>query len=236
MFARLHFLVLFMVMGGGWVAAQVAPSLTDKDPQVRRAAVKALGQMKDAVVAAPLLTRALDDQDPGVRLEAARALAAFDDPKALPVLLRALKDADPDVRAGAAEGLGTLHDPGTVPALVKASEDADRRVRLAVLGALLEIRSPLAVPALRVPRQTERDDIVKRKDAAHIAAAEHAVVGQAYQVAGIGRGNFADTHLGQSGRVVIDRVHIRGERGEGVAHAERAGRRPEILKIRVREF
>ena len=88
-------------------ASALLPLLADDDPDVVRAAARALGSIHDSAAAAPLaeaLTQA--DQPLLVRRALAAALAAAPHPDAQPALLQALGDPDPQVRGYAAEALG----------------------------------------------------------------------------------------------------------------------------------
>ena len=151
-----------------------------KDPnvEVRRAAVRSLGQHKSAA-AIPALREALRDSDPEVRGSALEALSEMEDAgsadaivamlkdsnrevraKALSALTNleltsvpagyrdALKDPDPDVRHQAAHVAGHFEDAAAVPTLRTMLEDPNAEVREAAVEALASIRNEAAIQAL----------------------------------------------------------------------------------------
>ncbi|HZC79685.1 MAG TPA: HEAT repeat domain-containing protein, partial [Ktedonobacterales bacterium] len=71
-------------------------ALRDNEPELRRMAAFALGEMDD-IKAAPLLAGALRDQDAETRAMAAEALGKLKDPASVPALMSRLDDADPRV-------------------------------------------------------------------------------------------------------------------------------------------
>jgi len=71
-------------------------ALRDPQPELKRMAVFALGEMDDTK-AAPLLALALEDADPGTRAMAAEALGKLKDTASVPALMTHMKDPDVDV-------------------------------------------------------------------------------------------------------------------------------------------
>jgi beta-lactamase regulating signal transducer with metallopeptidase domain len=151
-----------------------------KDPnvEVRRAAVRSLGQHKSPA-AIPALREALRDSDAEVRGSALEALSEMEDAgsadaivamlrdsnrevraKALSALTNleltsppagyrdALKDPDPDVRHQAAHVAGHFEDAAAVPTLRTMLEDSNAEVREAAVEALASIRNEAAIQAL----------------------------------------------------------------------------------------
>ena len=151
-----------------------------KDPnvEVRRAAVRSLGQHKSPA-AIPALREALRDADAEVRGSALEALSEMEDAgsadaivamlkdsnrevraKALSALTNleltgvpagyrdALKDPDPDVRHQAAHVAGHFEDAAAVPTLRTMLEDPNADVREAAVEALASIRNEAAIQAL----------------------------------------------------------------------------------------
>jgi beta-lactamase regulating signal transducer with metallopeptidase domain len=151
-----------------------------KDPnvEVRRAAVRSLGQHKSPA-ALPALREALRDSDAEVRGSALEALSEMEDAgsadaivamlkdsnrevraKALSALTNleltgipagyrdALKDPDPDVRHQAAHVAGHFEDAAAVPTLRTMLEDPNAEVREAAVEALASIRNEAAIQAL----------------------------------------------------------------------------------------
>ncbi len=97
-------------------------AMTDTDPELRRMAVFALGEMDD-IKAAPLLALAAADSDPQVRALAAEALGKLKDPASAPALGRLLDDPDAEVAGMALLALWKLDTGNTLPVLVgRASE------------------------------------------------------------------------------------------------------------------
>lgn len=103
-------------------------AVDDADPEVRAAAVEALGQLRDEEGLEPLL-RGMQDEDEGVRLAAAEAAPLFRDRRAIEPLLAALNDREPLVRVAACEALGKLAAREAVPALVERLLDINALVR-----------------------------------------------------------------------------------------------------------
>lgn len=93
----------------------------DKDSkEIRCAAVKALGELKDAQAVTPLTMTLLNDEHPHVRECAAQALGKLGDVRAVEALITTLeKKIERDyVRCAAAEALGALGDTRAVEPLV----------------------------------------------------------------------------------------------------------------------
>ena len=82
--------------------------LNSPDDFDREDAAKALGQMGDERIVAPLI-QALRDSEVAVRWEAARALSIIGQPAVAP-LLKLLNDSDADVRGHSAHALGDIRD------------------------------------------------------------------------------------------------------------------------------
>lgn len=94
--------------------------LADSDPEVRRRAAWALGELEQPR-AVQGLEEALDDADPRVRVMAAWALGEIKDPEAGPGLIRALSDPEPCVQEMAVLALGEIQDPSARAALEDVS-------------------------------------------------------------------------------------------------------------------
>ena len=101
---------------GGMEARTAVPVLTkllaDRDAQVRRWAVAALGEIADQETVAALSRVLTKDPDPGVRIEAAFRLGKFGGVAARPALTAALMDANADVRRLANAALQELAGGG----------------------------------------------------------------------------------------------------------------------------
>ncbi len=102
-------------------------ALEAADAEIRRRAVKVLGEIRSSRAVESLIT-ALKDKDQGVRQWAAKALGAIGDLRAVEPLIAALKDKDQGVRQWAVEALGVIGDPAVEP-LIAALKDEDQGVR-----------------------------------------------------------------------------------------------------------
>ena len=127
--------------------APLIETYNEKDPNMRWAAVKALGEIGDAR-AVELLIAAMRDEDSYVREEATWALGENRENKALEKLKDALKDEIWQVRKAAAWALGEIGDSSTVKPLKTALEDEVWRVGEAAAEALEIIGTPEALKAL----------------------------------------------------------------------------------------
>jgi HEAT repeat protein len=108
--------------------------------EVRRAAVVALGAIKDAD-SVPALLDCLKDNGVEIRRAAVGALGSIKHPGSVPALLDCLKEDTGEIRLAAAEALGTINDPRAVPALMHCLKDDSEEVRRAASGALAQAHS-----------------------------------------------------------------------------------------------
>jgi HEAT repeat protein len=143
--------------------------LTNKDPEERLAAVRALGHLAPAAGRiVPVLLPVLKDQDSEVQLEAIRTFARFGAAgrPALDALKEALRDPSKPTQAAAAEALWRVDARAdlAVPVLAELLSEKDAPLRLEV-AAVLGRMAPYAreaVPALtRALRQANRPDRLK---------------------------------------------------------------------------
>ncbi len=115
--------------------------------EVRRRAVKALGELKDAIVVPTLLAR-LGDSAPEVRAVAGEALAARKETKATPRLYLLLKRGD----MGAAGPIAVLATPDLVPQIAELAGSVDDSVLATALGEYVkrtDVPDKLRVDVLR---------------------------------------------------------------------------------------
>lgn len=137
-------------IAGKAVAALVA-AVDDADHVVRRAAVGALGSIRDAAAFDALAAALAQTNDASLRAGAAEALGELGDPRAVPLLQAALKaDDSAYVRARVARGLGRGHfgDGVVVSLRLAACGDKEPPVREAAKAALGEIGTPAALEAI----------------------------------------------------------------------------------------
>ena len=123
--------------------------LTDQHPNVRRAAAKALGETKGAVII-PQLLLLLKDNDASVRFVAREALVQLGAKSAAPDLILLLKDRHPGARETAARLLGDLEIQDATSCLIPLLKDEVSRVREASAWALERLKAESAAPHLRV--------------------------------------------------------------------------------------
>ena len=135
-------------------------AIRDKEPDVRRAAAQALGELHHRRAARPLIGAMLNDEDVGVRAAAANALGELGDRRAFEPLMSSLGNPgeDPRVRGMAAEALAGLSDRRAVPALITGLSDPAPEVRFWCAFALGELGDPFALAELE--RVTATDDAV----------------------------------------------------------------------------
>jgi len=132
--------------------------LGDRDDQVRRAAIRALGVVGPRVSddPPPALIAALEDDSAGNRAAAVDALVKFTHGlhRSLPSLLRFLEKARPEARKDYVRLLGCIKPPTfpaeVVPAFIMALESRHREVRYLAASRLASFKSDAkaAIPAL----------------------------------------------------------------------------------------
>jgi hypothetical protein len=116
--------------------------IEDKEADVRRNVMWAMGEIGDVSAVIEVRTR-LTDHERAVRLEAAKALAKLPSPNAILWLGQALtRDGEPEVRAASAKALGKVSDANAADWLVRGLRDKERAVLVAAADALREIGKP----------------------------------------------------------------------------------------------
>ncbi len=121
-------------------------ALKDSDPNVRRNAAWAIGEIRDGdkinrqIALEPLIELLRRDEDAWVRRAAVFALSELKDPRSAPALIDSLRDENAGVREMAANALGEMKEAGAVEPLKIALKDSDKRVREMASWALDEIK------------------------------------------------------------------------------------------------
>ena len=133
--------------------------LQDKDPSLRKAAARALGELGDSRAVTPLITALGDEGNHEVWEAVAVSLRRLKDPRAVEPLVAALKHEDTKIRQWAAAVLGDLEDRRALGPLVAAigSEDSELRERAAV--SLVKLKDPRAVEPLIAALKYETTEI-----------------------------------------------------------------------------
>lgn len=139
-----------MILFGGTAAEATEPLtklVTDKNPDVRRHAVVALGEIgpKAKSGADALHKAAREDGNPSVRVWAARSLARVDEKRVKDAVEDLAKFLDESKSAGdritAIEGLGVIGSKDAVPALEKLKGAENKNEREAARKALLAVEA-----------------------------------------------------------------------------------------------
>jgi HEAT repeat protein len=127
-------------------AEAVAFALSDEEPEVRRAAVRALGRMRAPDGTAPgishLLALAERGADDALAIDAVRALGDAADERAQEMLVSLVRQGAPAVAVAAVEALGHLPQVERVKALSLGLSHHDPEVVKASLGRLVMERDP----------------------------------------------------------------------------------------------
>jgi len=147
----------------------LAAAARDRAPQLRAAAVTALGWFADKRVP-PVLLAALRDDDADVVLAAVDALGKVGGAKAVKPLLGMLETPEPDLRSSVIQALGRLGDARAVVPLAELREKSNWMEAVDILRALGRIDVPAAADALGAALNSP-DEIISR--AAMEGLAEH---------------------------------------------------------------
>ena len=126
-------------------------ALKAPNPDVRRLAAKALGQIGELYrhpKAAQKIMDAYPTANASARADMVFALAHINDILAVPFLMEHAKDPDPDVRAAIMLALGKLRDGRAVPTLLAGLSDGDEITRANAAYALGAFYSPIVIDAL----------------------------------------------------------------------------------------
>ncbi|MCI0487135.1 MAG: M56 family metallopeptidase, partial [Blastocatellia bacterium] len=140
------------------VVEALKEALKDEDPDVRRSALFALGQMGDSSVTEAMI-EALKSNDSQVRAQAAWALGMRGGQNAVEALIEALKDESAHVRAQAAWALGMKGNGRATEALAAALRDENSHVRAQAAWALGMRGSRDGVEALATALKDENANV-----------------------------------------------------------------------------
>lgn len=134
-------------IGGKVTLEPLSRSARSEEPEIKRAALRALAETRDAA-ALPLLLDLLVEDDPSVRTRVTRAITRLG-PPVVPALCAKLEEAIPEpVRVGIVEALGILRDGRALPALTLAAEEGPVPLKTAALTSLGLLGKPEAVALL----------------------------------------------------------------------------------------
>ncbi len=129
-----------------------------RDWDIRKAAIVALGKIKDERVLEPLIGQLRNDEFNELATE---ALAELGQP-AVEKLVAALKDKDENVRKQAVIALGRIKDPAAVDALIDMLKDKDWFTRLTAAASLEKIHDERGREAIKLLLQ-DPDLVVKMR-------------------------------------------------------------------------
>lgn len=143
------------------LAAKMLPAYTMSPiPEVRAAAVEALGELHATEGQEPALTL-LEDREPVVRQAAAVAAGKLVLRQAAEPLLKLAGDADAGVRGASLEALRQLREPRAVPLALAALDD--RMTQLAAIDCLADLGGPGHVAAVAaLARRAPPTDVLFR--------------------------------------------------------------------------
>jgi HEAT repeat protein len=140
---------------------------THVDPDVRAAAVEAVGQLGDASVVAPLIERLADNSET-VRGAAAMALGQLRDPSAIAPLIERITNDRIYARVAAAMAIKQLGVPSAVADLIEHLADEEWMGRHTAVVALGIAGNPLAIPPL-IERLEDEFYFIRHKAAIALA-------------------------------------------------------------------
>jgi HEAT repeat protein len=122
-------------------------ALQNRNLNVRREAVAALGRAKDLRAVNPLI-EALKDEDPVVSVRAAVALKDLGDPRGVDPLIAMLQAKDSLIRCGAVVALGEFKDPRAIDPLIALLKDPNPVLRKLSGGALVKLGTAAVDPLI----------------------------------------------------------------------------------------
>jgi HEAT repeat protein len=150
-------IVSALVNQGSNVTDLLLDQLPSEDLEVRSAAVKALGRIRDRRASLPLIELLGKDEESTIPLIG--ALAAIGDPTAVDPIFRFLRSPDPAVRQAAVTALNSLASPEIVERVIPLLEDAWPGVRESALRILGHFSRPENVNALLARCYDENESV-----------------------------------------------------------------------------
>jgi beta-lactamase regulating signal transducer with metallopeptidase domain len=142
----------------GRIVQALIGALKDTNVEVRRAAVRSIGNFEDRS-AIPALREALRDSDAEVRAHAVEALGDMHDAASADAIAALIKDPNRDVRSHAIEALTDLELDAAPTALLDALRDSDPEVRHQAVHAVGHFQDARAVPMLRTLLDDPNGDV-----------------------------------------------------------------------------
>ena len=152
----------------------VSTAAKAKDPSVRIAALRALGQLGGAS-SVELLAQAAATAAGDERKAARDSLYRLRGPEVDQVILTAIPKAEPKVKVELIEAVGERNVRAGVTVLLKTAKDSDRKVRIQSWRVLKVVAGPKAMPALvelliNAPSSSDRNEAQKT-----VAAVAHKI-------------------------------------------------------------
>ncbi len=136
-------------------------ALSDKNRNVRSAAIVAFGYIRSRKSVKPLAEFLNNEKDLGLRISALNVLGVIGSEEAAPVLMEILGGKNPRLSSIAAQSLGRMRYAKALKPLVKATKSSNESLRMASVKALGEIRNPGAVKNLEGLLKKEKSPDVK---------------------------------------------------------------------------
>ena len=132
-----------------WALPVLAQRVEDLAPEVRRAAVTALGMLGGSEKAYPLIIQAKADPAPPVRAAVATALGAYRPPKGSDELLALIDDEEDTVRLKAIEACGVRKEERAVIPLINYRSHRNPEIKRLVIATLATINPAKLHSSLR---------------------------------------------------------------------------------------
>jgi putative heme-binding domain-containing protein len=173
--ARRHALwALDAIDGSAASRAAIVAAASDKEPSVRRQALRQLG-IRRVREAGEMVRGRLCDADAGVRFQASAALGRIGDSAAIPALTEALDEPDAFAKYAAFTGLNRIGrgDPAAWHSIVGGLSHAKPTVRDGIRIALRETYEPALVEALAGFARDPREPAPAKAQALGLLAAVH---------------------------------------------------------------